>query len=769
MIDLPDVLGWVAGVDWPEGDEDKMFALAEGWFQASDQLKSTIQQLDAAKSMMQHAYPAGEGSASILANYDNVRNYLDDLVGRYHQIGDAAKDTGADIEAAKIEMMIALVILAAELVYALTAGPAAPALQAGLIGITRVIIRVFSGQLLTALARNSAKAMASRAVKDLAKHAGLQLSEAIGKQGLKRVGVEALKEAGEEIREELFQTYATKAYQVTVGHRDSSELTDWNNRDNLRELGLTVAGAAAGGATASLAGKGFAKLPGVDLGAKGMRGAITGLAAGTTAGAAGGYAAAAVPAIYQNGWNPDNWNIDPRAITGGAASGGLPGAVRGQRGLAQTHEVDNLDLYQRGDGSLASSTHRTQDTVGPQEVTQSPDQNGGHTSQRSVASGNPGASAGSAYSSLTGESSTAPDATSTPVPSEPATGGVEHANTNAAAEHTATRATPESTTLASSDTQHSGSENPGAPDAESGSRSDFGANHRDGITEVTDTRVPGSDRYIEPDLPTTTDHIHALHNRIAETLDQVVTGYGGLSIEHLDHNHYRITDNHHTFDVHFDTRTLNEHTAAQSVLNHDTNQHTVYLNERLRPEEIQRSLAHEIGEIVENQRRNTFGQHTHRPDTDIMRPGTTPPTATPTPHDIGRIQELRVLAEHLTAIPPQTRQTDPTTRAEYNHIHREATALIEHLGLRQNTPGATQRRAIITQQLTPHARKQVDHLLTDAARPETELSPPEQQLLDNIRSMARAIPPNHSTNPPPHQTQITTNPHPNNPTPHQPP
>ncbi|MEU0874403.1 EndoU domain-containing protein [Nocardia brasiliensis] len=417
MIEFPTALEWVVGVDWPEGDEDKMFALADGWHRAGIELKAVAEQLDALKRMIERAYPQGVGSGSILDNYQSVRDYLDDLSGKYQGVGKAAKATGADIEAAKIEMCIALVALAAELIASVAAGPFKPLVDAGLIAATRVILAVLRRSLLNLMTRNGAKALANKAFRDLAKHAGMKFAEAQGKQGLKQVGKNALKEAGKEIGQELAETYGTKAYQVAVDHRDSSELTDWTDPKNLKELGLTVAGAGAGGFAGSLAGKGFTQLPGVDLNSKGVRGALTGLGAGAVAGAAGDAAGAVVPAVIQHGFDVDKWNIDPKSIVGGAVSGGLPGAVRGARGT--TPDFGRFDTQQRNDGSSPPTDFRSLDDPGAETRTSDP-----ATEQRDRAvaeeTGGSAPSRAQVSAQSSGETHTAPVISGGPSVSEPA-------------------------------------------------------------------------------------------------------------------------------------------------------------------------------------------------------------------------------------------------------------------------------------------------------------------------------------------------------------
>ncbi|MEV6771258.1 hypothetical protein AB0N05_21825 [Nocardia sp. NPDC051030] len=126
------------------------------------------------------------------------------------------------------------------------------------------------------------------------------------------------------------------------------------------------------------------------------------------------------------------------------------------------------------------------------------------------------------------------------------------------------------------------------------------------------------------------------------------------------------------------------------------------------------------------------------PDPGMLRPGEIDPDAVPTPHDLGRIQQLRELAERSEQIPPAARQADPAARARYDSTRREALALVERLGLREGTPGAAERRAIVDERLEEQTREQVDRLLADVGRPEGDLSDTDRQFVDTVRLEARA-------------------------------
>ncbi|MFE3954975.1 alpha/beta hydrolase [Nocardia sp. NPDC059091] len=112
------------------------------------------------------------------------------------------------------------------------------------------------------------------------------------------------------------------------------------------------------------------------------------------------------------------------------------------------------------------------------------------------------------------------------------------------------------------------------------------------------------------------------------------------------------------------------------------------------------------------------------PDPGILRPGPVDHDAAPTPHDLGRIRQLRELAEGLPENHAATR--------------REALALVEQLGLREGTPGAADRRRIIADYLTERARGHVDELLTDVGRRDPELSTADREYVETVRLERRA-------------------------------
>ncbi|GAB4583185.1 hypothetical protein Ntsu_10170 [Nocardia sp. IFM 10818] len=126
------------------------------------------------------------------------------------------------------------------------------------------------------------------------------------------------------------------------------------------------------------------------------------------------------------------------------------------------------------------------------------------------------------------------------------------------------------------------------------------------------------------------------------------------------------------------------------------------------------------------------------PDETILKPGEVDPDARPTPHDLGRIRQLRELAEQLHRITPEARQGDPAARAEYDAARREALALVERLGLREGTPGAAARREIVSDRLNEQTRTRVDRMLSDVGRRDADLPEADRRFAEDVRTELRA-------------------------------
>jgi hypothetical protein len=144
--------------------------------------------------------------------------------------------------------------------------------------------------------------------------------------------------------------------------------------------------------------------------------------------------------------------------------------------------------------------------------------------------------------------------------------------------------------------------------------------------------------------------------------------------------------------------------------------YVIEVSDTLEPHQVQRAIDHELAEIMAVQEAERAG----RPiELDSLRPGPLTSEAQLSPHDEGRIAELNHVVARLDGSPAR---------------QAEVQALIEHLGLRDGTPGADQRRRLIDRALSPEARVAVDEL----RRPADQLPPEHRATLDEVRARAAA-------------------------------
>src|SRR5262245_43749004 len=74
MAELPGYLKWlewVAGSDWPAGDPDGMWGLADDWRAAATGLRDILPDIRSAKTASLKAYQDGDGIEAIIANFDS--------------------------------------------------------------------------------------------------------------------------------------------------------------------------------------------------------------------------------------------------------------------------------------------------------------------------------------------------------------------------------------------------------------------------------------------------------------------------------------------------------------------------------------------------------------------------------------------------------------------------------------------------------------------------------------------------------------------------
>ncbi|GAB2556879.1 WXG100-like domain-containing protein [Nocardia heshunensis] len=306
-IDIPGELqwlGWVAGSAWPQGDEDKMWGIAEDWRHAARQLRDLLPELEAAKQATEDAYPWGDGleaMTSALNKLDSGPQSFEALAEILDQVAGAADGLGTEIEYTKIMVLSSLAMLAVEIALAWCFPPTAPAEEAAATVWTRLAVRLLGERAVSAIARYAEQLGVAAVARFLAKH--VVMSTVLG--------------TGQDV--------AIQGLQIAEGHRKSM---DW---DRVGMTALTAAGAgAAGGPAGEILGKAGSHLPfaGNRFG-NAARGALVGTGAGI-AGAFASWGVGGLPTLLTKG-TTDGWTWDPRLLTSATSFGVLTGGSKGFR------------------------------------------------------------------------------------------------------------------------------------------------------------------------------------------------------------------------------------------------------------------------------------------------------------------------------------------------------------------------------------------------------------------------------------------------------
>ncbi|WP_063063824.1 WXG100-like domain-containing protein [Nocardia violaceofusca] len=153
-------IAWVAGASWPDGDEDKMWAVSRAWEQASKDLAAQVPGIESAKTAAMAAFPAGDAADQIGKLFDvflQGDQSLATLAESFKTIGDSTFDVGTELQSAKINIIVSLCILLVEIAWAWLFPPTAPAVEAAAIGTTRSIVKFIADALQNALERAWAK------------------------------------------------------------------------------------------------------------------------------------------------------------------------------------------------------------------------------------------------------------------------------------------------------------------------------------------------------------------------------------------------------------------------------------------------------------------------------------------------------------------------------------------------------------------------------------------------------------------------------------
>ncbi|MGX1810167.1 WXG100-like domain-containing protein, partial [Nocardia sp. NPDC055321] len=329
MIYLPselEWLGWIVGMEWPDGNEDQMWNLAQDWRTAADGLRGLLDEVGDARYATLASYPDGKGSEKMAEAFDLLSGKTDaddstsipDLAKYFDSIGESAQDTGTEIEYTKLMFYSSLGLLAAELIAAWVFPPTAPAVEAAAIALTRVAVRIIGARAVAAIARFAAKMAGSALAKFLLRHVAIDFT--LG----------------------TVQEIGIQQYQVSKGSRKEINWT---------QVGVTAISSAAGGAAAGP----FGGWLGNNLARRGLDGiggaGLSSIGAGL-AGAGAGFVAATGAQfgfdVAQHGWdqaveNLSNTQWDWRMLTAGASNGAMSGMNH--------HAAHNFWNSRGGDGS----------------------------------------------------------------------------------------------------------------------------------------------------------------------------------------------------------------------------------------------------------------------------------------------------------------------------------------------------------------------------------------------------------------------------------
>ncbi|MEV0045322.1 hypothetical protein AB0H60_17895 [Nocardia rhamnosiphila] len=137
-------LGWIAGAEWPDGDEDKAWAVAAAWEEASHELTALLVKIDQAKQATMGAYPEGAARTEMGARYDQFRSgdhSLEQIANLMMTQYDSTFDMGTELQATKLTVIVTLCWLAIEIAWAWLFPPTAPAVEAAAIVSTRSALK----------------------------------------------------------------------------------------------------------------------------------------------------------------------------------------------------------------------------------------------------------------------------------------------------------------------------------------------------------------------------------------------------------------------------------------------------------------------------------------------------------------------------------------------------------------------------------------------------------------------------------------------------
>ncbi|MFI9504725.1 hypothetical protein [Nocardia sp. NPDC052566] len=326
MIEIPQDLqwlGWLVGVDLPEGDEDLLFAIGNAWSEAAKAIAAQVDPLTQARRKARGAYRDGVGAETISALFTDLLDgdgSLATLAADYDELGSAAFDFGTTVQAAKLMMIVSYAMLAVEIIWAWLFPPTAPAVEAAAITGTRSTLRRVEDLVITRIEQVILRAFGS---------VGQQAWTKLVVKNLATYAVKGAVSGGQAVLVDA----AVQGGQLAAGTR-----RHFNGNEALLSFGASFAGGLFGRAAAHWGGIGFDASIGRLTHRLGRAADVgRGASIGAFAGAAGTVGGAMATAMNSGDWQ--------KAFTAGgfalgASGGGFRGAVAGgSRGLFHLNRV----------------------------------------------------------------------------------------------------------------------------------------------------------------------------------------------------------------------------------------------------------------------------------------------------------------------------------------------------------------------------------------------------------------------------------------------
>lgn len=337
-MDLPEELrwlGWIAGSTWPDGDEDAMWAIAAAWKTASQELKAQLAHIDTAKQGTMRAYPQGHAAEEMGHLFDGLRSgdqSLESLAQYMQQISDSTFDLGTQLQATKLTIVISLVWLAIEILWAWMFPPTAPVVEAAAITTTRSFLRVFEDtvqKMIQNLARKLGASAEKRYFWKTLAGGRFVLPTAKG------WGVYGVKFA------ETAVTSGGLNAAVQLGQMADGKRRHFDGNEFGVSVFASVASALPSREFARYLGNGIDKIAGRQLNnvwGRTGRGAFIGAGSGVVGSATGNLAVGVATGDWSSFTTPQGW-------VGGAARGGLVGGARGA--FAKSSPISRSDVRYR--------------------------------------------------------------------------------------------------------------------------------------------------------------------------------------------------------------------------------------------------------------------------------------------------------------------------------------------------------------------------------------------------------------------------------------